>query len=867
MPRAKSTFRKGKAPGKTSSPIRRDLDTLIQGVSQQPPHLRPPGAGAEQVNGWSSPVEGLTKRNAARFQAKVLDIPVNDFYLELLDIQQGEQYSVLTRPGETDQTILEVRRLNEVPVVNVHGIGMTADGNKIECTKESYLYNDPGAFYKDYVLINNGPIGLLLNRNKVTAFKAVEGPTTTEAATDGRGIIFIRAVAYLITYTAKIDDVEVASFTTPSAGDDENTISTSIVATSLAEQITATAGYTAVADQYVVSVTKDDGTSFKLTIDDGRSGELANAFTDTVQTLASLPIISPDGYIVEVESDPSTTVDNRWLKFSTFADEAIGEGSWQETVKPGIPYQLDADTMPLVIYRADPNIFFIGPADGSTQTQTVDGEEYEFTFPSWGERTAGDEVTSPNPEFVGRKIRDHVLFRSRYVVVAEESIQFSETDDIFNFFNDTSLAVLNTDPFGLRGTSERSSPIEWMIPVEDSILAFSQTTQFQIRAADADVLTPLTGSIFRLSNLEMNSNVRPKLSGAQVLFATDYFGYTHFREFNFTNQRNTKLGLNLGSSLDITNYLPKYIEGLITHWDVGEAIDVAVAISPTNKKDLYVYKYLWTTTDGGGQKVQQSWSKWSFAQDIQWVRFQDNQLYMLMTDENGTYFNIQLNDETEIALEPQVHLDRLLQYPPIPGGVESAVVTASYDSAADRTTFNLPYVPAEKALAIVRFTNDDYQGLKLGETTTETLVCEEKGDWTSYAVAFGEPYKFTYEFNTAFFPDTNEAGTKRIGQLAGRTQILRWSINHVDTGAYDVRIKRFNKSPDTVHRYRAMTLNVFNNTLDKTKSPLSSGAFEVPVCSKNDQCAVIVESDSWLPLTVTSASWRGVYSDRDKGIG
>ena len=131
MPRAKSTFRKGKAPSKTSSPIRRDLDTLIQGVSQQPPHLRPPGAGAEQVNGWSSPVEGLTKRNAARFQAKVLDVPVNDFYLELLDIQQGEQYSILTRPGETDQTIFEIRRLNEVPIVSVHGIGMVADGNKI----------------------------------------------------------------------------------------------------------------------------------------------------------------------------------------------------------------------------------------------------------------------------------------------------------------------------------------------------------------------------------------------------------------------------------------------------------------------------------------------------------------------------------------------------------------------------------------------------------------------------------------------------------------------------------------------------------------------------------------------------------------
>jgi hypothetical protein len=365
----------------------------------------------------------------------------------------------------------------------------------------------------------------------------------------------------------------------------------------------------------------------------------------------------------------------------------------------------------------------------------------------------------------------------------------------------------------------------------------------------------------------MNSNVRPKLSGSQVLFATDYFGYTHFREFKFNNQRsNNQMGLNLGTNQDITNYLPKYIEGLITHWDIGEAIDVAVAVSPTNKKDLYVYKYLWNSGEAGAQKIQQSWSKWSFKQDIQWVRFQDNQLFMLMTDENGTYFNIQLNDETEVKVEPQIHLDRLLQYPPIPGGAASAIVTASYDAASDLTTFELPYAPAGEALAIIRFVNDEYQGLKIGSTTTQTLVCTEKGDWTSYAVGIGEPYQFLYEFNTAFVPDTNEEGTKRIGQLAGRTQILRWTVNHVDTGAYDVRIKRLNRSPDSVHHYRARTLNVFNNTLDKTSGPLSSGPFEVPVCSKNDQCAVIIESDSWLPLTVTSASWRGVYSDRDKQV-
>ena len=717
MTRTKSQFRKGKAPSKTSAPIRRDLDTLIQGVSQQPPHLRTAGQGAHQLNGWSSPVEGLTKRNAMRLQSRISDTPFTDFYLEMMDIKRGEQYSILCRPGEADQTLLEVRHAGRAAAIKVHGQGLSLDAEgRIVGDTSSYAYNEPEHFYKKYALISSGPLGLLLNREKFTAYSPATNPEQT-----GKAIVFIRAVAYNITYTVKIDGEEVATFTTPDAGADDNVIATSIVAEKLQEQITAVDGYTAVFEQYVIYVTKDDGTEFEITIDDGRSSELANAFTNTVQSLANLPVIAYRDYIVEVESDPSTTVDNQWLKFNPFGDGDFGEGAWQETVKPGITFELDPNTMPLVLFRAAEDVFFVGPADGATETQEVEGVTYEYTFPSWGKRTAGDEISSPDPEFVGKQIRDHNLFRSRYIVAAGETVQFSETDDIFNFFIDTSVAVQATDPFGLRGTSERSSSIEWMIPVEDSILAFSSTSQFQVRAADADVLTPLTGEIFRLSNLEMNPNVRPKLSGSQVLFATEYFGYTHFREFNFYNQRNTKLGLNLGSSLDVTNYVPKYIKGSITHWDVGQNIDAAFIVSPTDKKRAYVYKYLWQTGEVGQQKIQRSWSQWEFGQDIQWVKFMDNTLFMLVTDESGTYFCIQLNDEIEDEATPQIHLDRLLQYPTTGFSTPTGTVTASYDADTDLTTFTIPYVPKDKTVAVVRFNNADYQGLKLGETTTDDV--------------------------------------------------------------------------------------------------------------------------------------------------
>ena len=88
----------------------------------------------------------------------------------------------------------------------------------------------------------------------------------------------------------------------------------------------------------------------------------------------------------------------------------------------------------------------------------------------------------------------------------------------------------------------------------------------------------------------------------------------------------------------------------------------------------------------------------------------------------GTYFCLQLNDEIEVASEPQIHLDRLLQYPAPAFTTPTAQVTAAYDSATDRTTFTCRTRQQKKVVGVVRFINDDYQGLKLGDNNNDVGV-------------------------------------------------------------------------------------------------------------------------------------------------
>tara|TARA_R110002012_G_scaffold196204_3_gene364489 strand:- start:1763 stop:4330 length:2568 start_codon:yes stop_codon:yes gene_type:complete len=854
--RAKSRITPGKGAGKISSPIRVSMDSLIQGVSQQPPHLRLVGQAEEQINGWSSPVEGLAKRNPMRMVARIKDIGLSNFYLEMLDVSATESYSILLYPIG-DKTRLEIFRNGVPPALNVHGAGMTLSNGGIDIDSTGYLHNLTD-LYKGYVLINNGPTGILLNRNKTTALSETLSPTR-----ENNGLVFIQGVAYDITYTVKIDEVEVASYTTPSASDDDNKLSTSKVAENLASQINAIAGYTAIQNSYVVEVRKDDDTAFNIEVDDDRSNSLARGFTDKVTSLSELPTIAPNGYIVNVAEDPSTDIDDRYFKFTTNDEVDFGEGGWGETVKPGIPFKFNVDTMPLVIRRQAEGVLFIGPADAAEETE---GDE-TFTFPKWAERTAGDTTTVPDPEFIGQPIKDHILFRSRYIVCAGTSVVFSEVDDIFNFFQDTSSALTDTDPFSLRATSERSSQLNWLLPVDESILVFSAYSQFQARPADADVLTPTTAIILRLSNLESNPDIRPKLAGPQVLFGTREFGYTHFREYTFFESTQRKIGLNLGGSNDVTLNLPKYIDGFVTHWDVGETVDTAVAITAKDRKTMYVYKYLWGSAQSGLSKQQASFSKWVFKQDVQWVKFMDNVLWLILTDEGGTYSCQIASDELETPDALQLHLDRLLLYPECNSDPQSSNdVTATYDAVTDTTTFVLPYTPTDKAVAVTRFTGASKEGLWLGDSESNTIVCNEKGDWTNEKIGFGEPYEFKYTFSNGYLPTKDQSKQKIIGELDGRTQVLRWHVYHYQTGAYNVRVKRKARERDSVHHFRARFLNTFNNKLDTEESFVESGTLQVPVCSKNTDCVVSVESDSWLPCVLSGAAWEGSYNDRAKGV-
>ena len=117
---------------------------------------------------------------------------------------------------------------------------------------------------------------------------------------------------------------------------------------------------------------------------------------DSVQRFTDLPTVSPHGYVVEVKGDQDTNFDNYYVKFVTNNGGAFEEGQWEENVEAGIPFKFNYSTMPHILVRQADGNFRFARVDGDTYT--ISGTDY--TLPKWGERTAGDEISAPDPTSV-----------------------------------------------------------------------------------------------------------------------------------------------------------------------------------------------------------------------------------------------------------------------------------------------------------------------------------------------------------------------------------------------------------------------------------------------------------------------------------
>ncbi|KKK67771.1 hypothetical protein LCGC14_2950740, partial [marine sediment metagenome] len=180
---------------------------------------------------------------------------------------------------------------------------------------------------------------------------------------------------------------------------------------------------------------------------------------------------------------------------------------WTRTAAPSDGGgRLDATTMPIQIVRTtiSPLVFDVDPV-------------------AWVDRLDGDNQSNPLSELwsEGLNISAMGFYKNRFALAGDEVITFSQSGDVFNFFNEQFDNVGGADPITRTlADSERVTLISDVIPYRSKVFIFTETdVQFQITSEDA--FTPSDATITVSSRNANTASVTPTTASDKMYVAAD----------------------------------------------------------------------------------------------------------------------------------------------------------------------------------------------------------------------------------------------------------------------------------------------------------------------------------------------------------
>ncbi len=802
------------------------IPNLINGVSQQPAALRLASQAEAVINCMPSPVEGLKKRPPFQHLKRLFagSAGTGRPYFSIVDRDGANRWGILLQDQalkvfDLDGTLRTVNTPDGVGYLDVAG----------EPSKQFRV-----ASVADYTFI--------VNREKVPALLTGAGDKSPTWGT--KSMVFVKAAQYNTTYKITVNATTV-TYTTPVVGGGQPTTPT--IASSLATSLSTAlgAGWTITADDYIVRIAKNDGGAYTVSATDGYDGASIRAIKGTVDSVTTLPIKAEHGFIVKVQGDTASDFDDWYLKFEAAAGSGFGDGSWRETVAPGIDYKLDPTTMPHVLVRE---------TNGT----------YTFKKFDWSPRVAGDTETAPNPSFVGNAINNITVFRNRLVLLAGENVVMSAADEFERFFPETVQSILDSDPIDLTCGGNQVNILLAAVPFASTLLLFSRHNQFRMDSGSLTVqpLSPKSANITAMTAFELYDGTDPVTVGRTIYFAIPRGDYSGLREYFLPDTTSP-----VPASDEVTAAVPRFIPSDVVQISATISEEAVALITKADPTKLYYYKFFFQ----GDQKLQSAWSYWQVegSKQLLSIQFLDSDLYAVVQYSDGVYLEKMTvrPESVESGVDYELLLDRKAQE-------TTCTVALTNPAGLDvQSTITLPYpINSGSSMVVV---GRDVAGntiapgqviTPISQTATGgaggngTLVV--RGNLTAAKFWVGELYSMRYEFSTPYLKEQPQGGG--VAVIGGpRLQLRTWTLIHDKSGHFEVRITP--RGRDTrAHQYNGLTPGDVSTQLGKLTRQV--GKFRVPVLAQNIDTKVEIFSRSPLPCRVQSAEWEGMYFSRTERL-
>ena len=551
--------------------VTQSIPNYLGGVSQQTDDLKFPGQLKSCINAYPEPTFGLVKRPGGSFVSELKDGSGNIITPGTYD--NGRWFSIFRDSVEQYIGVIYGANINIWSLIDgsprtvSYGSGAT-----------SYLTGGKN----DYDILTINDYTFITNKTVTVTTQAAPSYSYNKRAT-----IRLIGIEYAAKYEVKINSTTVSyttfnaegTITTPSQA--QSSVNADVILDSLTTSINGISGMTATRIGTNIEVTSSN--TFTITVKGGKDNDALVVYQDSVENIAKLPSKSLHNRIFKVVNS-SNTEDDYYLNF--IADNGVsGAGYWEETIKPDVSPGLTVATMPHQLIRNSNGTF-------------------TFQQASWEPRLVGDDESNEHPSFVGTKIQQLFFYNNRLGALTDENVSLSQSGDYFNFYHNSALTVVASDPVDISCSSIRPATLHGVVPVAQGLLLFSRSQQFLLQSSQG-VLTPTSTTIKTISNYEVDVNNDPVDLGTTVAFISTTPSYSRVFEMQTRGQDESPV------VLDVSRVVPEWIPSTIDQV-VSSPQNSLLSLGSTSSRDLYLFRFY----TNGDQREIQSWFKWRMAGNV-----------------------------------------------------------------------------------------------------------------------------------------------------------------------------------------------------------------------------------------------------------
>tara|TARA_A100001037_G_scaffold116400_1_gene105916 strand:- start:105 stop:3503 length:3399 start_codon:yes stop_codon:yes gene_type:complete len=501
--------------------------------------------------------------------------------------------------------------------------------------------------------------------------------------------------------------------------------------------------------------------------------------------------------------------------------------------------------------------------NGAANTHHPNGA-FRFSYPPWGQRDVGDDVTNSEPSFVGNTIQKMVFYRNRIALLSEANLILSRVNQFYHFWVKTAMAISNADPIDLQSSSTFPTKLYDAVESNAGLVIFSASEQFLLSSGAEALLTPETAKIAYLSSYAFNPDTQPISLGTTLGFLNSTAKNARFYEMA-SIQANTEPEVQEQSKI-IARLFPNNISMVTGSTENNLLLYGIDSTLHTASNEVWGYKWF----QAGDKRAQSAWFRWTLPNNVVFHTILDDVYYAVL--QNGSDYTLEKFDVKLTLGTPmlgtapddnRVHLDTKKT-------IASSALT--YNTAADTTTFTLGAgFYSTRTLTVYCTTDSDAAGKSYDVQAADisgsnpNKVITLPGNWKTSLkdgvsvntdLIVGYEYEFEVELPKLYM--VRDEGGKVRSETRGSLVIHRMNFDFGDVGVIDVTLKRRGRDDYT---YTVESLE-WDNINASTPAIADGYNHTIPVYDRNVNLSVLIKSNHPSPATVHSMNWEGDYSPR-----